>query len=93
MARADHAVGAMFAIAVFLTLAGASGSAAQSGKLALYTSQPDRDAAQTVEAFRRKHPAVEVEVFRSGTTEVMNKLLAEFTAGAPRPRMRSRQSI
>jgi iron(III) transport system substrate-binding protein len=75
----------MFAIAVFLTLAGASGSAAQSGKLALYTSQPDRDAAQTVEAFRRRHPAVDVEVFRSGTTEVMNKLLAEFTAGAPRP--------
>jgi iron(III) transport system substrate-binding protein len=59
--------------------------AAQSGKLILYTSQPDRDAAQTVEAFRARHPAVEVEVFRSGTTEVMNKLLAEVAAGAPRP--------
>lgn len=56
-----------------------------SGKLVLYTSQPDRDAAQTVEGFRRKHPTVEVEIFRSGTTEVMNKLAAEFAAGAPRP--------
>jgi iron(III) transport system substrate-binding protein len=78
-------VGATFVIAAVLALAVASGAAAQSGKLALYTSQPDRDAAQTLEAFRRKHPGVEVEVFRSGTTEVMNKLLAELAAGAPRP--------
>lgn len=68
-----------------LAVAGALPARAQSGKLVLYTSQPDRDAAQTVEGFRRKHPAVEVEVFRSGTTEVMNKLQAEFAAGAPRP--------
>jgi iron(III) transport system substrate-binding protein len=60
-------------------------AAGQSGKLVLYTSQPDRDAAQTVEGFRQRVPGVEVEVFRSGTTEVMNKLLAEFAAGAPRP--------
>lgn len=58
---------------------------AQSGKLVLYTSQPDRDASQTVEAFRKANPRVEVEIFRSGTTEVMNKLQAEFTAGDPRP--------
>lgn len=72
-----------------LALAGPPPAAAQpappAGKLVLYTSQPDRDAAQTVEAFRKKHPQVEVEVFRSGTTEVMNKLLAELAAGAPRP--------
>lgn len=54
------------------------------GKLTLYTSQPDRDAAQTVEGFKKKHPQVEVEIFRSGTTEVMNKLQAEFAAGDPR---------
>jgi iron(III) transport system substrate-binding protein len=58
---------------------------AQSGKLVLYTSQPDRDAAQTVEGFRKQHPGVDVEIFRSGTTEVMNKLAAELAAGAPRP--------
>ncbi len=62
------------------------GAAAQvSGKLVLYTSQPDRDAQQTVAGFRRVNPGVEVEVFRSGTTEVMAKLAAEFAAGQPRP--------
>lgn len=60
-------------------------SAQVSGKLTLYTSQPDRDAAQTVEGFKKKHPGIEVEIFRSGTTEVMNKLQAEFAAGDPRP--------
>ena len=30
-------------------------------------------------------PGVEVEVFRSGTTEVMGKLAAEFSAGQPKP--------
>lgn len=56
-----------------------------SGKIVLYTSQPDRDAQQTVAGFRKLHPNVEVEVFRSGTTEVMSKLAAEFAAGQPRP--------
>jgi iron(III) transport system substrate-binding protein len=56
-----------------------------SGKLVLYTSQPDRDAQQTVNGFRSVHPGVEVEVFRSGTTEVMAKLAAEFAGGQPRP--------
>jgi iron(III) transport system substrate-binding protein len=56
-----------------------------SGKLVLYTSQPDRDAQQTIAGFRRLHPGVEVEVFRSGTTEVMAKLAAEFAAGQARP--------
>ncbi len=54
------------------------------GKLVLYTSQPDRDAQQTVDGFRRKNPGVDVEIFRSGTTEVMNKLMAEIAAGQPR---------
>ena len=58
---------------------------AQSGKLTLYTSQPDRIAAETVAAFNRQHPGITVETFRSGTTEVMNKLAAEFLAGDPKP--------
>jgi iron(III) transport system substrate-binding protein len=57
---------------------------AQGGKLVLYTSQPDRDAQRTVEGFRKKHPDVDVEIFRSGTTEVMSKLMAEIAAGSPR---------
>lgn len=54
------------------------------GKLVLYTSQPDRDAAQTVAEFRKAHPGVEVEIFRSGTVEVMSRLAAEIAGGAPK---------
>ncbi len=57
---------------------------AASGKITLYTSQPDKIAAETVAAFNKIEPNVKVEIFRSGTTEVMNKLQAEFVAGDPR---------
>ena len=56
-----------------------------SGKLVLYTSQPNADAQQTVNAFTAKYPDVEVEWFRDGTTKVMGKLRAEFEAGQPQP--------
>lgn len=55
-----------------------------SGTLVLYTSQPERDARETIAAFNKVHPNVKVEVFRSGTTEVMSRLRTEFSAGAPR---------
>src|SRR6478672_8521115 len=78
-----HCVAAVLALAC----AGALPALAQDvkGKLVLYTSQPERDASQTVAAFKRVQPGVEVEVFRSGTTEVMGKLAAEFSAGQPKP--------
>ena len=63
-------------------LVGHAVAQAPGGKLVLYTSQPERDAAQTVGAFRKVYPGVEVDVFRSGTTEVMGKLAAEFAGGA-----------
>ncbi|MCO4317680.1 ABC transporter substrate-binding protein [Phyllobacterium sp. 21LDTY02-6] len=50
--------------------------------LTLYTSQPDADAAKTVEAFKKVNPDIEVQVYRSGTSEIMSKLAAEFAAGA-----------
>jgi iron(III) transport system substrate-binding protein len=56
---------------------------APSGRLMVYTSQPSDQMAKVVEAFRKAHPDVKVELFRSGTTEVMNKLQAEFAAGRP----------
>ena len=74
-------------IALGLAIAMTTGPAAAQGgkgKLVLYTSQPERDAAQTVNAYKQAHPGVEVEVFRSGTTEVMGKLAAEFAAGQPK---------
>src|SRR6185437_17128814 len=74
-----------FLISMLAAVLGDAPAIAQTGgKLVLYTSQPDRDAQRTVEGFRKKHPGVEVEIFRSGTTEVMSKLMAEIAAGAPR---------
>ncbi|VAW17513.1 ABC transporter, substrate-binding protein (cluster 1, maltose/g3p/polyamine/iron) [hydrothermal vent metagenome] len=72
-----------FKLAVALTVAGlaAPGAMAQSGDLMLYTSQPDKKAAKTVEAFREVYPDVKVTIFRSGTVEVMSKLAAEFAGG------------
>src|SRR5258708_4826619 len=63
-------------------LAGAA-VAADPASLTLYTSQPDTDAKRTAEGSTAAHPEVKVTIFRSGTTEVMNKLQAEFAAGSP----------
>jgi iron(III) transport system substrate-binding protein len=71
--------------ALALAMTAPAGAQEANGKLVLYTSQPERDAAQTVAAFRRVQPNVDVEVFRSGTTEVMAKLAAEFAGGQPKP--------
>jgi iron(III) transport system substrate-binding protein len=57
--------------------------AAPSGRLMVYTSQPSDQMAKVVAAFRKTHPDIRVELFRSGTTEVMNKLQAELAAGRP----------
>jgi len=75
-------------LAGFLAAAVAAGvifgaAAAPSGRLMVYTSQPSDQMAKVVEAFQKAHPGVRVELFRSGTTEVMNKLQAEFAAGRP----------
>lgn len=55
------------------------------GTLVLYTSQPNADAQATVDAFKVRHPGVDVEWVRDGTTKMMAKLRAEFEAGAPKP--------
>jgi len=67
----------------FALAAQAALAQAPSGRLVVYTSQPQSDAQATVDAFRRVHPGVEVSFTRDGTTQLMNKLRAEFTAGAP----------
>lgn len=59
--------------------------AAPSGKLVLYTSQPNTDAQATVDAFTAIYPDIDVEWFRDGTTKVMAKLRSEIAAGDPRP--------
>lgn len=57
------------------------GATAASGTITVYTSQPSDQMAAVVEAFNKDHPEVTVDVFRTGTTELMSKLAAEFTAG------------
>ncbi|UVC16870.1 ABC transporter substrate-binding protein [Mesorhizobium onobrychidis] len=68
--------------AMFLASAIAGASAAD-GKLVLYTSQPNTDAQQTVDAFMAKYPAVKVEWVRDGTPKILAKLRAEIEAGQP----------
>lgn len=50
------------------------------GKITLYTSQPEADAQQLIDGFHKVCPDIEVEVFRSGTEEVVSKVLAEKEA-------------
>jgi iron(III) transport system substrate-binding protein len=79
----DHSKG-MLTVATFAAIFGLAG-AASAEKLMLYTSQPDADAAATVAAFQAENPGIEVEVFRSGTSDLLGKLAAEFAAGSPQP--------
>ena len=72
------------AAALMLAASAAQGQA-PSGALTLYTSQPQKDAQDTIDAFRKVHPGVEVKFSRDGTTQLMAKLRAEFAAGAPQP--------
>ena len=58
---------------------------AQAETLNLYTSQPNADAQQTVDAFMAANPGIEVEWVRDGTTKLMARLTAEIEAGAPQP--------
>lgn len=79
------ALSAVSLVLLALLCAAAAPPGQPAGRLVLYTSQPDRIAAGTVAAFHAADPAVTVTVFRSGTTQVMNKLDAEFLAGRPQP--------
>ncbi len=51
------------------------------GTVNFYTSQPDADAKELVDAFNEKYPDVQVDIFRSGTEEVISKVMAEQQAG------------
>lgn len=53
--------------------------------LTLYTSQPNSDAQQTVDAFQEAYPDIEVEWVRDGTTQLMTRLRSELSAGVSNP--------
>ncbi len=61
----------------------ASAAMAQEGKLVLYTSQPNTDAQQTIDAFKAKYPKVDISFVRDGTPRIIAKLRAEIQAGQP----------
>ncbi|MDO5527979.1 MAG: ABC transporter substrate-binding protein [Paracoccus sp. (in: a-proteobacteria)] len=67
---------------IALTLTAAPAFAAPSGSITVYTSQPQEQMVTVVEAFNADYPDVQVEIFRTGTTELMTKLQAEFEAGS-----------
>jgi iron(III) transport system substrate-binding protein len=56
-------------------------NSASAESLLLYTSQPDEDVQTLLEAFREVHPEINVQVFRSGTEEVVSRIFAERMAG------------
>ncbi|MGM1052772.1 MAG: ABC transporter substrate-binding protein [Pseudomonadota bacterium] len=58
---------------------------AASDRLTLYTSQPNSDAQQTVDAFQAAYPDIEVEWVRDGTTRLMTRLRSELSAGVSNP--------
>ena len=72
-------------LASLLFVAALGQAQAAEGKLVLYTSQPNTDAQQTVDAFMAKNPGVTVEWVRDGTPKIMAKLRAEIEAGQPQP--------
>ncbi|QJP17616.1 ABC transporter substrate-binding protein [Starkeya sp. ORNL1] len=55
--------------------------AANAETITVYTSQPQDQMAAVIAAFNKDYPDIKVELFRSGTTEVMAKLQAEQVAG------------
>ncbi|WP_308917267.1 ABC transporter substrate-binding protein [Jannaschia sp. LMIT008] len=67
--------------ALFLALP----ATAQDVTLTLYTSQPNADAQQTVDAFLAGNPDIAVEFVRDGTTQIMARLLTEIEAGQAQP--------
>ena len=66
-----------------LTVTLSTAALAAPGSLMIYTSTPNEAMTALVAEFNKAHPEVKVEFFRSGTTEVLNKLQAEFAAGTP----------
>jgi iron(III) transport system substrate-binding protein len=67
-------VGILSVFCVFCEIASAA-------PVVLYTSQPDEDVESLLRSFNSKHPGVEVQVFRSGTEEVVSKVMAEKMTG------------
>jgi iron(III) transport system substrate-binding protein len=58
------------------------GPASLSATLTLYTSEPEDLAAEMVADFNKTYPGVTIEIFRSGTGNVISKIDAELATGS-----------
>lgn len=58
-------------------------ASADAQSLTIYTSQPVEQMEEVIALFNELNPEITVELFRSGTTEVMNRLMTEVEAGSP----------
>jgi iron(III) transport system substrate-binding protein len=72
-------------LTALLAILAAAPATAQDTTLTLYTSQPNEDAQQTVDAFMAANPDIAVEFVRDGTTQIMSRLQAEIAAGQAQP--------
>ena len=66
----------MVAALALLLATGTSGAWAQGGTqlLRLYTSMPKAAAEELATAFEAKHPAIDVQIYRAGTTRIIEKI-------------------
>ena len=85
--KSTLAWGTTLCVILSLALAGCGGSGGgqggggPSGEIVLYTSEPQENADETVTAFNEQYPDIAVQVFRSGTGELLTKIEAEESAG------------
>lgn len=69
---------------ILLTACGSdetNNSSAAKGEVNLYTSQPEADAQKLIASFNKKYPDIRIKVFRSGTEEIVSKIMAEKKMG------------
>lgn len=66
---------------LLLTVSGVNAQDAPSGTITLYTSESEDNVNEMVADFNEQYPDVEVEIFRSGSGEVVARLQAEMEAG------------
>ena len=69
----------LFLICVYFLLLSACENKKEN--LVLYTSQPTKDISVLVDSFKEKNPNINVQVFRSGTTEIIDRLILEAQTG------------
>lgn len=82
--RATFVILLSLALAFTVGAGDALGQARAKGKVLLYTSVPQQLATAFTEAFMKKLPEVQVEVYRAGSTEVGRKIAAEREVGGIR---------